>query len=140
MPNVATSHIVEQTRITGDNQSELLVAHRMIETYLGVKKPLSFIRATYTNVDASKPLAAVADYPINQVNDVTDAQGNTHAFTYDDRYIFAPISWSTTTLTVQYLGGIEAQIYDAIFRQARVLADREDTAPENTATGCCRGR
>ena len=80
------------------------------------------------------PLAAVADYPINQVNDVKDAANLTHAFAYDDRFIWAPTTWSTTTLTVQYLGGIEAQIYDAIFRQARVLADREDTAPENTAT------
>ena len=133
MPNLATSHIIETTRITDAVlQSQLLVAHRMVETYLGVKKPLSLIRATYSNIDARQPLVSIEDYPINQVNDVSDSLGNTHLFTNDDRYIWAPTTWSTPTIVVQYLGGIETQIYDAIFRQARVLADRQDTAPENT--------
>ena len=130
--NIATSHTVEPTRITGNNQAELLIAHRMVEQYLGASKPLSFLIATYTNVNPIQPLSAVEGYPIDQVNDATDSNGASLVTTNDDRYVWVAGRWSTSTITLQYVGGIEAQIFDAIMRQASVLADRDDEAPERT--------
>ena len=138
--NIATSHTIEPTRITGDNQPALLVAHRMVEEYLGTKKPLSFVVATYTNVNPLQPLVAVDQYLINQVNDATDANGASLVTTNDDRYVWVAGRWSTSTITLQYLGGIEPQIYDAIVRQSKVLADRDDIAPERDQLKIAGGR
>ena len=146
MANTTTSFTVEPTRIVETDSSgkllrveEILVAHRMVEQYLGTPKPLSFIVATYSNVNPLQPLAAVEDYPINQVNDATDANGASLVTTNDDRYVWVAGRWSTSTITLQYLGGIEQPIYDAIIRQSKVLEDRDNRAPEIDKLNLGRG-
>lgn len=136
MVNVATSQITQPTRIVSnivgneDIQPHLLIAHRMIEAYLGVDKPLSLVTASYTITDSSQPLAAVDGYPINVLNDTLDGSTNQSIVTtYDDKHIWVAGTWPTTVVA-QYVGGIESQIYNAIFRQAEVLQKRKNVAPE----------
>lgn len=134
MVNQATTQRVEHTRITGANQSELLVAHRMAEAYLGAKRPLSLVIATYVGINVTMPLSAVDKYPINQVNDVLNASGVSIAklTTNDDRYVWPATQWPTTTMVVHYLGGIEPAVMSAIVRQAEILATRDNNPPEST--------
>lgn len=125
MDNVANDQIIEETTLA-DN---LLVAHRMVEAYLGADRPVSTVTATYNVTHATQALQAVAGYPIISITSVVDGQGNKIEFTNNDKRIWSLTPWATVVI-VQYLGGLEPQIYDAIKRQAEVLETRVGRAPE----------
>ena len=143
MPNVATHQTIEPARIEvsyiGEqknrpfklpNERFLLTAHRMVENYIGEPRPLSKLTATYTNVVATEPLQAIDRYPIILVISIVD--GNNALITgirNDDRYIWGITDWPATVVVV-YVGGIEQTVFDAIIRQSRVLASRDDLSPE----------
>ena len=137
MPNVATHQVIEPAKINVDDVEDtlltanhLLTAHRMVEQYLGKPRPLTKVTATYTITDQSAPLTAVANYPINTVITVLDdSNAPISNVSNDDRYLWVGGSWPATVIA-QYYGGIEQQVYDAIVRQANVLADRSDISPE----------
>lgn len=154
MPNVATQQVIEPAKInvketetedadgillTAEHNTlltadHILTAHRMIEQYLGKPRPLSKVTATYTITDSSAPLTAVANYPVNTVISVLDATNAPIAnVSNDDRYFWVVGGSWPATVVVQYYGGIEQQVYDAIFRQANVLVDRDDGSPERVA-------
>lgn len=143
MANTATQQIIAPAMVTldqvGQHQTQpfsdvearhVLTAHRMIEKYLGEPRPLSQVTATYAPTDRLAPLAAVTGYPINVVSTVLD--GNNAAITdtsNDDRYIWSGVGWPATVV-VQYVGGIEQPVFDALIRQSRVLSSRDDVSPE----------
>lgn len=135
MPNVASRKTIEPAKVTLDDVDgrHVLTAHRMIEQYLGGPRTLSKVIATYTITNQAMPLAAVDSYPVNKVITVTDVNNRAiEGVDNDDRYVWLLEGSWPSTVVVQYYGGIEQQVYDAIIRQANVLADREDTSPELT--------
>ena len=145
MVNTATAQIIQPTMVTveqvkglgaqgiveAEDRRHVLTAHRMIEQYLGKPRPMSKVTATYTPTDLLEPLAAVAEYPINIVTSVLDAASNTiTGISNDDRYVWRETGWPSTVI-VQYVGGLEQQVFDALIRQTSVLADRQDVSPES---------
>lgn len=154
MANVATAQIIQPARVelgqVGQNSTQpfkdvaerhVLTAHRMIEKYLGEPRPLSQVTATYNPTDLSAPLVAVTDYPINVVSTVLD--GNNVAIepedvSNDDRYLWSSVGWPSTVV-VQYVGGIEQQVFDALIRQSRVLSSRDDISPEEVKANIAGG-
>ena len=132
--NVATSHTISPSRIVniaGLSDDVLLVSQRVIEDYLGIDKPISVVTATYNITDPIAPLVAVEGYPINILNDVLSGRQSL-VVTNDDKHIWlggVAARWPSI-VTLQYEGGIERVIFDAIIRQANVLKDREDKSPE----------
>ena len=138
MMNVATSQIVSASRIVAVNglsDGVLNVAHRLVEQYLGIDKPISVVTATYRITDPLEPLAVADDYPINHLNNASDgATSQSLVVTNDDKHIWlggVGARWPATVV-VQYEGGIERVVYDAIIRQAHVMKDRENVSPERT--------
>lgn len=125
MVNTVDTTIIENTTLP-DN---LLVAHRMVEAYLGADRPVSTVTATYNVTDATQALQAVEGYPIITVTDVLDQHNNKLEYTNNDKHLWSITPW-TSSVVVQYLGGLEPQIYDAIKRQASVLETRRNRAPE----------
>ena len=145
MPNVVSRQVIEPARIELSYVGEfntrpfktlterfLLTAHRMVEQYLGKPRPIAKVTATYTISEPSAPLTALENYPINMVISVLDVNDAPIAdIKNDDRYVWSNVSWSSSVV-VQYVGGIEQTVFDAIIRQSRVMASRDDISPEKT--------
>ena len=141
MANVASNQIIEPIKVTivADNPIDtiedrhVLTAHRMVEQYLSSPIPQSRITATYTITDRLAPLPAILNYPINKVLKVL-APNNIAILntTNDDRFVWSEAAW-TPTVILQYEGGIEQQVFDALIRQAEVLQQRNNVSPEQTA-------
>lgn len=108
--------------------TEQLVSHRLIELYVGKDLPVSTITATYRPRDLLGPLVAVEGYPIIEVQSLVAGSAKL-SFTNDDKYVWPASDWPGS-VTLQYLGGLEAPVYDAIVRQTKVFANRKDLAPE----------
>ena len=139
MANTITNNTIEDTTLEAidpdrfarrDGIEIMLVAHKMCEAYLGKDMSYKLVTVTYQVDDLSSPLPAVKDYPINVVNSVINVNSDKQDFTFNDRFIFG--TWSSPPIVAQYKGGLPTQVYDAIFRQAKVLDSRLDLAPEET--------
>ena len=112
----------------------VMIAHAMVENYLGIKQPTNVITMTFLITDATKPLPALTDYPINQVDHVTDVFNNNQEFIFDTGLIYPSPTWSLGTLIAQYKYGLPAVIHDAIRRQAMTLKQRSvNFEPEATS-------
>ena len=137
MANRITSQTIEPSTITITGElmkgtEELVVAHGMCEAYLGKDMPVSLVTVSYAIDEPRKPLPTVEDYPLNHLETVIGGHTQTpiEGVTVSDKYIFNGVGDWPATVVVQYRGGIPPQVFDAIVRQARVLADRDDRAPE----------
>ena len=123
------------TSTQNTNQQNFIVAQKMVEAYCDRKFPLSKITAQWTIADVDEPLKAVDDYPINEVLSLSRTRSNYtfETYEYDDEFI-TPTPGSEIQvgdiLTGVYIGGIPMQVYNGIQRQANVLQDRIDRAPE----------
>ena len=114
-------------KVDGVDPSIVLVAHRMCESYLGQEVPLSRLQVTYNEHTGMEPIPAIENYPINEVVSVVATD---FSYLYDDKYIYPQKAITNPTFEVVYLGGIEAQVYDAIRRQSLILKTRPNVAPE----------
>ena len=117
------------------DQRFMTVAHEMVETYCGKEFPLVLVTASYQVDDLSAPLPAVPSYTSNRAIAVEQGTNNENEFTFNGSYIFPLPAWSGTPLSVRYIGGIPATVFDAIQRTGRMLADRPATVPEMTEPG-----
>ena len=125
----------------------LRTAHRMIENYCDTNFNLVDVYAEYTIDSIPDPLMAVEGYKINEVVYVKDIEGTDHPFGWTEDLIFPNndsetwilkqelIDRNVSRLSVKYTGGLPTVVYDAIMRQAQVLATRPNTAPEIGDTG-----
>ena len=117
---------------TQSDLNYLRVAHRLVEMYCYKQFPVYLVTATYRIVDETSPLPAIEGFPVNLLHTVATGLGNSlDNITHDDKYIFNAIDWPSGSISVSYTGGLDPLLYDGIERQARVLADRKDQAPEN---------
>ena len=131
----SVTRTVFPTNTQNTDQQTFVVAQKMIEAYCDRKFPLSKITAQWTIADVDEPLKAVDDYPINEVVSLSRTRSNYVFQTYSyDEDLITPTPPSEIQvgdiLTGVYIGGIPTQAYNAVQRQANVLKDRIDRAPE----------
>ena len=104
----------------------LRVAHKMIENYLDTNVPINLVIAHYAVDTVDGRLPAVDNQPINSIVSVT---GN-ETYSFDSAGLYPTTTWIATSITLNYIGGMQTPIYDAIYRQAKVLTNRQNLAPE----------